>query len=133
MKARILLVDDDGSIREGLALYLSLDLGDTLVIAEAHSGNEAIRLLNDGLRFDVIVSDYSMNDGDGADLLRHVSANFPLIPFILFTSMVEPVLPRVTGNFCGVVEKPDFRNLKRKIIEAICLSPAVARKESVSK
>lgn len=133
MKARILFVDDDVSIREGLGLYLSSDLRDKLVIAEARSGNEAIRLLNEGLRFDVIVSDYSMNDGNGADLLRHVSANLPLIPFILFTSMVEPVLPRVTGNFLGVVEKPDFKSLKRKIIEAICLSPAVARKESVSK
>ena len=133
MKARILLVDDDVSIREGLALYLLSDLGDKLVIAEAGSGNEAIRLLDEGLRFDVIVSDYSMNDGSGADLLRHVNEYFPSIPFILFTSMIEPVLPRVTGNFVGVVEKPDFKRLKRKIIEAICLSSAVARKKFVSK
>ncbi|MGE0525590.1 MAG: response regulator [Bdellovibrionales bacterium] len=132
MKARILLVDDDVSIREGLALYLSSDLGNQLDIVVARSGNEAIRLLNEGLRFDVIVSDYSMNDGDGAELLQHVSENFPSTPFILFTSMVEPVLPRVTGNFHGIVEKPAFTSLKRKIIEAICLT-SVTQKDSVSK
>jgi len=74
-----------------------------------------------------------MSDGTGADLLQFVSERHRSIPFIFYTSMNNPELPEVSSNFLGVVEKPQFRKLTRKIIESVCISPTFAANDSVSK
>lgn len=48
------------------------------------SGREAIEALGKG-SFQVIVSDYQMQDMDGVALLKYIRKNFGSIPFLLFT------------------------------------------------
>lgn len=59
----ILHVDDDADMRHVMALCLSRDAQVTVVSAK--SGREALKLLQSGLRPDVIVLDVSMPEMDG--------------------------------------------------------------------
>lgn len=79
-KARILAVDDEKALCHLLALNLE-DAG--YDVTEAHSGNEAIRLIERS-QFDLVISDIRMSDGDGIDLLTWVKRKDPLVPVVLF-------------------------------------------------
>ena len=69
MKAKILVVDDERSIRITLKHFLDEDGYDVLT---AESFDEAIVLMNDGL-FDLIISDIILKGNSGIDILREVS------------------------------------------------------------
>ena len=105
-QARILVVDDTLHVRRLLLQVLPVRLPFSVCITTAHSGNTAIQLLEQGAQFEMIISDYSMDDGNGADLFQYLSDVKSPIPFVLFTSALDPVLPP-TGNtiFIGIVEK----------------------------
>ncbi len=80
MKKRILVVEDDKSLREGLALSLS---SEALEVKTAASLKEAQEALNNG-GLDLIVLDNQLPDGTGMDFcrsLRQASA----IPVIFLT------------------------------------------------
>jgi DNA-binding NtrC family response regulator len=66
----LLVVDDDDGIRRMLALLLARRTSPTAV---ASSVSEAIELL-EREPFDVVVSDYSMPQANGLDLLAYVGA-----------------------------------------------------------
>ena len=65
--ARILVVDDERSMREMLAILLKRE-GHEVSVAE--NGRAAIDLLNQR-PFDLVVSDARMPDLDGLEVLRH--------------------------------------------------------------
>jgi CheY-like chemotaxis protein len=69
----LLLVDDE-PLQLTFMARLFRDLGFSVTPAE--SGNAAVALLSD-LAYDVILSDWYMPDGSGADLYRWVMANRP--------------------------------------------------------
>lgn len=58
----ILIVDDDQEIRESLGLLLRAE---GYEVAEARSGNQALTLLQGGIRPSLILLDLWMPDGDG--------------------------------------------------------------------
>ncbi len=85
---KILLVEDDDTLRDLLADILSFEGAEVITAA---SGNEAMKLLATN-RPQLVISDIMMADGDGYDLLRHVQAN-PLLaglPIIFLTARSEP-------------------------------------------
>lgn len=70
--AKILLVDDHPSVREGLAARISTEV-DLVVCGEAAEVGEALRqfeLTNP----DVVIVDLSLRDGDGLDLIKRLVA-----------------------------------------------------------
>jgi len=69
MKANILLVDDEKSIRITLKHFL---VDDGFNVVTAASFDEAIVLINDGL-FDLIISDIILKGSSGIDILRKVN------------------------------------------------------------
>ena len=77
----VLLVDDDPAFLE--AIRESLALTEEFILDCALSAEQALEKLSLS-RYDVIVSDYSMPDMDGVDLLIQIRT-FSNIPFILFT------------------------------------------------
>lgn len=77
----VLLVDDEPLFLE--AVRESLTLTDEYHFDFAFSAEEALNKLNN-TRYDVIVSDYSMPEMDGVELLIQIR-KFSNIPFILFT------------------------------------------------
>ncbi len=69
--ALVLAVDDDPQIRDLLSLILESHVREVVVAA---SVDEAMQLL-DCVRPTLIVSDLSMPDRDGYDLIRHIRAS----------------------------------------------------------
>ena len=102
--ARILVVDDERSMREMLAILLRRE-GHEVAVAE--NGRTAIDLLNQR-PFDLIVSDARMPDVDGLEVLRHARSVNPAIIAIMVTAYGSPDLLRGVAQL-GVndyVEKP---------------------------
>ena len=102
--ARILIVDDERSMREMLAILLRRE-GHEVMTAE--NGRTALDLI--GRRsFDVIVSDARMPDIDGLDVLRQARAANPSVIAIMVTAYGSPDLIRgvETLGVNDYVEKP---------------------------
>jgi CheY-like chemotaxis protein len=83
---RILLVDDDVLIAMSSADMLS-DLGHEVV--EAHSGQEALALLDGGEIFDLLITDYSMPGMTGAELAKAVLGKRPELPILLASGYAD--------------------------------------------
>ena len=84
--ARILLVDDDLLIA-GSTVDLLEDLGHQVI--EAHSAIEALRLLEDGLAADLLITDHAMPGMTGIELAREVRRQYPRLPILLATGFAE--------------------------------------------
>lgn len=83
---RILLVDDDVLIAMSSADMLS-DLGHDVV--EAHSGKEALALIDGGTDFDLLITDYSMPGMTGAELAKAVRERLPDLPILLASGYAD--------------------------------------------
>lgn len=81
---RVMLADDHQVLRTGLRAVLSA-AKDISVVAEASSGREAIAIAA-RVHPDVIVMDLSMDDGDGLEATRQITATEPH-PRILMLTM----------------------------------------------
>ncbi len=77
---RILVVDDDRSIRHVLTRYLTLEHYDVIVSANAE---EALTAMRDGAP-DLVLLDVMLGDDDGLDLLEQLRAT-SAVPVILLT------------------------------------------------
>jgi two-component system response regulator PilR (NtrC family) len=102
--ARILIVDDERSMREMLSILLRREGHD---VAVAENGRGAIELLNNR-PFDLVVSDARMPDVDGLDVLRHARSINPSVIAIMVTAFGSADLIRGVEQL-GVndyVEKP---------------------------
>jgi DNA-binding NtrC family response regulator len=77
---KVLVVDDDPALRFLMDGVLT---GHGLEVVVAESATDALTMLDD---VDVVVSDYSMPDMDGMELLERIKATHAALPFILVTS-----------------------------------------------
>jgi len=82
-RARILVVDDERSVREMISILLTRD-GHT--VSTAHSGARAIELLEAGERFHLVITDLAMDRGGGMEVLAAIKGRDPLCPVILVTA-----------------------------------------------
>ena len=80
-KYRILIVDDEENLRVGIATILE-DEG--FEIEEAENGRVALERLDRNL-FDLIITDYKMNEMDGMKFLEHVREEYPSLKVIMVT------------------------------------------------
>ena len=79
-----------------------IDLGYGVI--EAASGEEAVRLLNRGEHFDLLVTDHLMPGMNGTDLARVIRSARPNVSVLLVSGYAEregidPDLPRLTKPF----------------------------------
>lgn len=116
----ILFVDDDPQYRELVPTYLKKQLGVDVTIAK--SGNEAIQLLQQGNRFQLVVSDYKMADGNGGDLYDYLNSHHICSLFILFTN--ETIDFKLKERFQGtyflkILPKTDLKNLASVVVTAL--------------
>lgn len=81
-----LLVDDEELVRMTTADMLT-DLG--FEVIEANSGEEALRLLEEGLRPTLLVTDHLMPGVTGAELARKVQADWPGLPILIVSGYAE--------------------------------------------
>jgi signal transduction histidine kinase len=96
-----LLVDDEELVRMSTADML-MDLGYSVI--EAASGEEAVKLIDTGQHFDLLVTDHLMPGMTGTDLAHAVRVKHPNIPVLLVSGYaehdgIEPGLPRLIKPF----------------------------------
>ena len=102
---KILVVDDDAELREGVACFLEHAGGE---VFEASSGKKGVEFLNKHM-VDVIVSDIRMPDGDGLFLIQQINKNLTdNRPYIIFFSGYSDIAKSqlLAEGAVDVLEKP---------------------------
>ena len=111
-RKNILLVDDEDFYRELLIDEIPKETTIKLAdISTAASGAEAISLLESGRTFDLIISDYSMPNGTGVDILKYLNRTENSTRLVLFTNSIDFEVPTQNENFLGVIDKFDLHSL----------------------
>lgn len=80
---RTLIADDHALVRAGIRALVE-KLKGVIVVGEAGRGSEAIKLIGE-LEPDLVLLDITMPDGNGFDVLHHVSKNHSDIKIIVLT------------------------------------------------
>ena len=88
---RIMIVDDHGIVRTGLARVLE-DVSGMQVVAEASTGEEAIELVRT-IKPDIILMDISMPGVGGLEATRRITTSFPAVRVITLTVHEEIPFP----------------------------------------
>jgi DNA-binding NtrC family response regulator len=83
LKGKILVIDDELDIREGLYDLLTLEGGYTVELA--HNGTEGLRKL-EGTAYDLVLLDLMMPDISGMDVLRQVRLSDSETPIFMITA-----------------------------------------------
>lgn len=86
-KIKLMLVDDQSLIREGLSMILSLS-DDFQIVGEASNGVEAIKKL-DTIRPDIVLMDIRMPKMDGVEATKIIMNRYPHIKIIILTTFSE--------------------------------------------
>jgi signal transduction histidine kinase len=102
---KVLAVDDDALVLMNTVLMLE-DLGHTVI--EAHSGDEAIGVLQSSPGIDVVITDHAMPEMTGVQLSKQIAANWPDVRVVLATGYAE--LPSGAGSALLRLAKPFTQN-----------------------
>lgn len=82
---RIIIVDDNRVVREGLSIFLKI-FEDLEFVGEAASGTEAVKLCHE-LKPDVVLMDIQMPGMTGIEATKIISEKYPHIKIIGLTSL----------------------------------------------
>ena len=118
MKASVLIVDDERSVRDNLAQYLS----DEYVTYTASTGLEAVQQISENIDIEVILSDLKMPEMDGIELLEKVRESKKDIVTIFMTgfSTIESAVEAMRKGAYDYLTKPlDLNKLDITIKNAI--------------
>ena len=119
---RALIVDDEPDIRELLEITLGRMDIDTQAAADLGS---ARKLLADE-RFDFCLTDMNLPDGNGIDLVQHISDQYPQLPVAMITAHgnMESAVEALKAGAFDFVSKPLNLELLRKLVDtALNLKP----------
>lgn len=84
---KIFLVEDHHVVRNGLKMLLNNE-PDLEVVAEAENGLEILKLLDQGVKADILISDMSMPEMDGMQLLQQIWEKGHAVK-VIFLSMLD--------------------------------------------
>jgi DNA-binding NarL/FixJ family response regulator len=84
---RVLLVDDQTLVRQGIQLLLEIE-ADIQVVGQAANGREALRLV-EALHPDVVLMDVRMPEMDGVAATHEIHASFPDTGVIILTTFED--------------------------------------------
>ena len=114
-KARILLIDDDPIILDSLGDFLS---SEGYHVTGAATGDEAIERL-DWNRFNLVITDISIPDSDGFELLRYVRDHHEETVVILLTAYgsIESAVEAIREGAYDYLTKPIIDDDVRMAVE----------------
>lgn len=103
-ESSILVVDDEGAVRRFAARVLERA---GYCVCEARDGAEALELVEQGGRFDVVVSDIVMPRLNGVELMQALSTSKPELPVILMSGYATGALAELGISApCAILAKP---------------------------
>ncbi len=85
---KVLIVDDERLIRQGILHYINWQDEGFEVVGEASNGEEA-RVLIDELRPDIVITDIVMPVMNGTDLIKAIKRDHPTIEVIVLSSYAD--------------------------------------------
>ncbi len=130
--ARILIVDNHPIVREGLRSIIE-EARDLVICAEADSATNALAAIRE-TEPDVIVTDISLNRGEGIGLMREVRSCYPNLAILVLSNQQEDVFAEhmLSLGANGYITKNATSEqilcaLRRVIDGGTCVSDSVAR------
>ncbi len=120
MSQRILVVDDERSLREFLSILLE---GEGYSVTTAESVSEAVEALRTA-SFDLCICDLKLPDGTGLDVLQRARSLSLDTPFIIITAYTTPehALEALRAGAVEYLSKPfdveDLKVILRKVLTA---------------
>ena len=104
--ARILIVEDDDSVRAFVARALKMDAHEVIEAEDGEAGAE--RLEENPAGFDLLLSDIRMPAMDGIALAHEAAGRFPEMPIVLMTGYADQRerADELNGVVKDVIEKP---------------------------
>ncbi|AHC14342.1 sigma-54-dependent transcriptional regulator [Salinispira pacifica] len=104
MKFRILVVDDEKNIREGLGKSLELDGYETVL---AEDGTSALNIMEED-EIDLVITDLKMPGMSGDELLRRVVSDWPSVSVIILTGhgTIETAVQSMRNGAFDFLTKP---------------------------
>lgn len=121
MTKKILAVDDSKTMREMVSFTLKAA---GYEVTEAEDGKDALRVLADGTRFDLIITDLNMPQMDGFDLIDQLR-NSPLhkfVPILILTTESDPA-KKERGKAAGAtgwIVKPFNPDKLVQVVKKVC-------------
>ncbi|MBU5678085.1 response regulator transcription factor [Alkaliphilus sp. MSJ-5] len=130
---KVLIVDDQNLIREGLSMMLSL-YKDILVVGEATNGKEAIEVMNKK-EIDLILMDIRMPIMNGVESTKIIKTEYPDVKVLILTTFNEDeyifqgLENGADGYLLKDISSEELVNAIRTVYEGnILLQPDVAKK-----
>jgi two-component system, NtrC family, response regulator PilR len=128
-KAQALVVDDESDILDLLKMTLArMDIRALTAMTLMDAKHQLERN-----RFDLCLTDMSLPDGNGIDLIRHISQHYPELPVAMITAHgnLESAVAAMKAGACDFVAKPvDLQLLRQLVGSALKLRAASAGSDS---
>jgi CheY-like chemotaxis protein len=102
MKKRVLVVDDNTSIRESLQRVL-LTAG--YEVSLAADGEEAVDRF-DSAQVDLIVLDLHLPNRGGWDVFERITSQYPIVPVVIITGLPNQLATAQAAGGGALMEKP---------------------------
>ncbi|OGW24126.1 MAG: Fis family transcriptional regulator [Nitrospirae bacterium GWC2_42_7] len=128
LKGRILVVEDEKSMREVLTMLLEEEGYDIVSVSD---GLEGIGLINDNI-FDIVITDIRMPKADGFEVLRKVKEVLPETLVVMITAFgtTESAIEAMKQGAYDYIYKPfkidEIRLVIRKALEKKKLSEEIS-------
>jgi DNA-binding response OmpR family regulator len=120
---RILLVDDDASVRNSLSEVLIME---GFAVSPAANGKEALAIL-EKTHIDLVMLDLNMPQMNGWDTFERLSDNWPLIPIILITARPNQLFLAAAAGAGALLEKPVDIPILLRAIRTLLDEPTQSR------
>lgn len=114
-KYNILIIDDDDNLRDGLITLLEANGYNS---KGAENGKIALNILEDEI-FDLIITDYRMQEMDGMHFLKAIQKQFPSLKVIMITGYgsIEHAVEAMQSGAINYISKPIKPQKLLQIIE----------------
>ena len=103
--AKVLIVDDDRSVRESLSMILRYARHR---VVEAANGREGLEALKNDAEIDVVICDVKMPAMDGLELLQEIKKHSPETPVVMISGhgTLETAMEAARRGAFDFIEKP---------------------------